>query len=135
MPSTKIINGRHGFIREVPYTVSIHLFLRHICGGTIISPQHVLTSACCVTIPGTGIYSIIAGSTLIRGSFDAGHNHRVVARIAMHPEYNARTLQNDIAVLTLRARLATNQHTIVIAGLPPPNVAILPNMIGDISGW
>lgn len=132
----KVVGGRHAFIRDVPYTVSLRLLRQHVCGGVIITPNNILTTAHCVTVPGVGIYSIIAGSTLINGgAMDAGHNHRVVARIVMHPEYNARLLQNDIAVLTLRDRLAINHGTIAPVQLPPPNVVVWPNSLGVVSGW
>lgn len=131
-----MVGGRHAFIRDVPYTVSLRLFRQHVCGGVILNANNILTTAHCVTIPGVGIYSIIAGSTLINGgAVDANHNNRVVARIVMHQEYNARLLQNDIAVLTLRNRLGINHQGIAPVHLPPPNVRMWPQTMGEISGW
>lgn len=135
-PENKIVGGRHAFIRDAPYTVSVRVFLQHICGGVIINHNNILTAAHCVTIPGIGIYNIIAGSTLINGgAMDVGHNNRIVVRVTMHPEYNARLLQNDIAVLTLRDRLGIDHGRIAPALLPPPNIILPANTIGEIAGW
>lgn len=119
-----------------PFQVSVRIYGNHICGGVIVSQLHVLTSAHCVTIPaGSNIYSIVAGSTIIQSMFDRNHALRIITRITMHPEYNARTLQHDIAVLALNEALPLNDNTMVAAILPQPAVEVPAGTKAYISGW
>lgn len=43
----RILGGIDADIRDYPYQVSVQFYNTHICGGSIISPGHVLTSAHC----------------------------------------------------------------------------------------
>lgn len=98
--------------------------------------MHVLTAGHCVTMPsGSGIYSVAAGTTMIGSGFDRDHVIRFVSRVIFHPDYNARTLQNDIAVLQLNQALPLNDHTLIAANLPQPHIAVPPNSAAFISGW
>lgn len=123
-----IVGGQHGIIDRAPWTCRIRLFSAHVCGGAIISQQHVLTSAHCVVMPGMGIYAIIAGSSTGNGA------PTTVTRIILHPEYHSRTLQHDIAVLSL-IRPLTPHRTLAVARLPPIGVPPQPSSVGLISGW
>lgn len=125
---TRIVGGNHGLIETVPWTCRVRLFTSHVCGGAIISPNHVLTAAHCVVMPGIGIYAIIAGSSTARGW------PNMVARIILHPEYHPRTLQHDIAILFLAQRL-TVSRSVAVVQLPPVGVAPRTNSVGRISGW
>lgn len=51
-PSVKIINGDDVTTHKYPYQVSIQtgLFNQHQCGGALLSPKWVITSAHCVGI-------------------------------------------------------------------------------------
>lgn len=126
---TRIVGGGHGLIERVPWTCRVRLFLSHICGGAILSPNHVLTAAHCAVMPGIGIYSIIAGSSTGSGA------PNMVGRIILHPEYHPRTLQHDIAVLFLTRRLTVNGRSVAAVRLPPVGVAPRTNSVGLISGW
>merc|ERR1719373_1184033 len=70
------------------------------CGASLISPGVVLTAAHCVQ-------KLSPEELVVRcGEWDTQtetepfpHQDRVVARLAVHPEFNARNLANDFAVL------------------------------------
>lgn len=133
---TKIIGGSSSSIRDAPFTASVRLFNSHICGGVVISAQHVLTVAHCVTMPGSAVYSIAAGTSLISSMFDRDVAIRSVNRVYPHPEFDPRTLFNDIAVLVLSATLPLNDATLIAAALPKPNINIIPpRTAAYVSGW
>ncbi|KAH7472689.1 Glucanase inhibitor protein 2 [Phytophthora ramorum] len=67
------------------------------CGGALISPTHVLTTASCTTTAAANFVSV--GAHYINGGED-GDEIKVVD-IKNHPHFNKDTLANDFAVLTL----------------------------------
>ncbi|KAJ8963548.1 hypothetical protein NQ314_005553, partial [Rhamnusium bicolor] len=69
--------------------------LIYTCGGTLITAQHVVTAAHCVTRPQTKI-AINPDNLLVYLVQD-----RDVSEIFVHPEYNYSVYFNDIAVLKL----------------------------------
>ena len=48
-PTSRILGGENADTTAFPYAVSLRLDNAHICGGTIISAEHILTAAHCVT--------------------------------------------------------------------------------------
>ncbi|EGZ06494.1 serine protease trypsin-like protein [Phytophthora sojae] len=67
------------------------------CGGALISPTHVLTTASCTTTASANFVSV--GAHYINGGED-GDEIKVV-KVQNHPHFNKDTLANDFSVLTL----------------------------------
>ncbi|KAF7993879.1 hypothetical protein HCN44_011148 [Aphidius gifuensis] len=100
-PPSKIVGGYIASAREFPYQVSIRYNGKHICGGSIISPLHILTAAHCI-VTGT-IRSPVNTLRIFVGATDKygfGEEYQV-ATYNYHSGYSSKTNQNDIAVITL----------------------------------
>ncbi|KAL4970115.1 serine protease [Aspergillus stella-maris] len=97
-----IVGGSNARITDFPYQVSIQQ-TAHKCGGTILDANHILTAAHCVSnnLDNPSRLRVRAGS--VRHA--SGGTHVNVARIISHPEYDAATVANDIAVLRLAQSL------------------------------
>ncbi|XP_005176186.1 serine protease snake [Musca domestica] len=68
------------------------------CGGAVISPKFVLTAAHCAEIGGEFPSLVrIGGSNLT----DASVRDVKIKRFIKHPQYNAKTVYNDIALIEL----------------------------------
>jgi secreted trypsin-like serine protease len=67
------------------------------CGGALISPTHVLTTASCTTTANAKYVSV--GAHYVNGGED-GDEIKVVS-VQNHPHFNPETLANDFAVLKL----------------------------------
>ncbi|KAG6623046.1 Glucanase inhibitor protein [Phytophthora cinnamomi] len=67
------------------------------CGGVLISPTHVLTTASCTTTASANFVSV--GAHYINGGDDG--DEIKVKHVKDHPHFNATTLANDFSVPTL----------------------------------
>ncbi|XP_058984783.1 trypsin zeta-like [Musca domestica] len=115
--NSRIVGGNTTDIGAHGYQISLRkksLFypqddFGHICGGAILSENHVVTAAHCIIATVPSQFKIVAGSNLHIG------NDGVmvpVKEILMHENYNPETYNNDIAILVLATPLPLNGFTI-----------------------
>ncbi|KAK5646717.1 hypothetical protein RI129_005181 [Pyrocoelia pectoralis] len=93
----RIVGGQPVEIKQYPYQVSLEYYGSHICGGSIIGPNKVLTAAHCTSGSSASSFKI-RHSTSYRG---LEGDVIEVASIAQNPEFNPFDLSNDVSVLTL----------------------------------
>jgi len=100
-----IIDGEDVVVGDFPWQVSLQMESKHVCGGTLIAPQWVLTAATCITtLP--SLYKVVIGM------HDRNHHHHGDARyysfseenIHIHPEYKRsmwKGYPNNLALVKL----------------------------------
>jgi len=97
----RIVGGAPATPGQLPYQISLLYGGRHICGGSIIAQNVVVTAAHCVEGDSPRDLQIVAGEH--DRSQTSGNEQTIqVVRIAVHEQYDVPTqFANDIALLFL----------------------------------
>ena len=104
-----------------------------LCGGTIVNKKFVVTAAHCWDSRFTNL-RVIVGEHSICDGINEGGKVINVKKGTMHPNYNKKTMDNDIAVLELSEEL-TFTDKIKPACLPSSATKDFSGTASTISGW
>ncbi|XP_025908828.1 transmembrane protease serine 2 [Nothoprocta perdicaria] len=131
---SRIVGGNLASLGQWPWQVSLHVHDVHICGGSIITPEWIVTAAHCVEGRYSNPYSwkVYAGILNQKDMiFINGYN---VQKVISHPDYDADSKDNDVALMKLETPLTFNDNIRAVC-LPNPGMMFEPNEECWISGW
>jgi trypsin len=130
----RVVGGEEAEPNEFPWQITLQYFGSHLCGGSILDENTIITAAhCCVFFDSASEASIVAGEHNLE--VDSGDEQvRDVSEIRTHENYDDFNIENDICLLILGAPLELNEKVKAIE-LPEP---MAEPMDGDdlvASGW
>ncbi|KAM8903438.1 ST14 transmembrane serine protease matriptase a [Spinachia spinachia] len=138
--TSRIVGGENTEEGEFPWQVSLHVKgSGHVCGASIISPKWLVTAAHCVqddtrtrySQPGT--WEAYLGLH-IQGNTKTSVVKRNLKQIIPHPNYNAYTYDNDIALMELDSPVTYSDYIRPIC-LPAPQHTFPAGNTVWITGW
>ncbi|NXJ76395.1 TMPS2 protease, partial [Trogon melanurus] len=131
---SRIVGGSGAVLGQWPWQVSLHVEDTHICGGSIITRQWIVTAAHCVEGRYSDPYSWRVYAGILYQDEMLFKNGYKVQQIISHPDYDTDSKDNDVALMKLETPL-TFTDTIRPVCLPNPGMMFEPNQQCWISGW
>ncbi|KAL2086460.1 hypothetical protein ACEWY4_017519 [Coilia grayii] len=107
--SSRIVGGQDVPPGGWPWQASVHYFGEHLCGGSLINQEWVLSAAHCFLSVRAGEVKVHLGRQSLSGS-NPHEESRAVSRIVPHPNYNIFAKDNDIALLQLSTPVSFSDH-------------------------
>uniref|UniRef100_T1J1Z4 Peptidase S1 domain-containing protein n=1 Tax=Strigamia maritima TaxID=126957 RepID=T1J1Z4_STRMM len=105
----RILGGNPATPYNYPEMVLVIYNQMTVCGGTILNQQYIVTAAHCAEDTNASLYTVLAGTYNIR-ILETSRRILRVKRVILHPGFNRRTYNNDIALLELRETLVFNSY-------------------------
>ena len=126
----RIVGGQNAPADTFTYQVSIQTTWGfHFCGGSVIDDNWILTAAHCVD--GESANSLRVESGILNLS-DNGETD-TVAEIIVHPGYDSRTNNNDIALLRLNG--TTSAPPVALVDFASESTVSSAGTMAAVSGW
>ncbi|XP_056141207.1 transmembrane protease serine 2-like [Lampris incognitus] len=132
-PVTRIVGGTEAAEAAWPWQASLQMFNHHVCGGSIIESRWILSAAHC--FEGNSdpeLWTVHAGSVDL--SFLRTTPGYAVQKLIVHPNYNEKTKDNDVALMKLFSPLTFSRRVRPVC-LPNAGVDLSPGCQAWITGW
>ncbi|EFN86241.1 proclotting enzyme [Harpegnathos saltator] len=100
----RIVGGRPADPGEWPWIAALFNAGRQFCGGSLIDDRHILTAAHCVANMNSwdvARLTVRIGDYNIKTNTEIRHIEKRIQRVVRHRGFNAQTLYNDVALLTM----------------------------------
>ncbi|KAL1423034.1 hypothetical protein MTO96_021424 [Rhipicephalus appendiculatus] len=132
--SEKIVGGRPAKQCEFPWQVSLQVHGYHFCGGSILSPDTVVTAAHCLGRKDPTTLDVVAGNVDLKKR-SAHYQRRRVKSAARHENFGKRGMRDDIALLRLEEPFdfEGSDGCVSAVCLPEPDRKMRDAIV--VSGW
>ncbi|KAL9988016.1 hypothetical protein ACROYT_G002411 [Oculina patagonica] len=131
---SRVIGGDDATPGAWPWQVGLHTSRGgFFCGGTLITPEWVVTAAHCISSMSPSYYVLRLGDHN-RHRNEGTEQNIAASRVIKHPAYDSRRTNNDIALIKLSRAVNINDR-VSPACLPEANYIVPPGTNCYITGW
>ncbi|NWV86948.1 ACRO protein, partial [Machaerirhynchus nigripectus] len=135
---TRVVGGTSAKAGAWPWLVSIQdstvSGTGHLCGGSLISTQWVLTAAhCFADSRNTSTIRLVIGATQLTEP-GPGAEVRLIKRLLLHKEYGASNQRNDIALLELNQPVQCSPYVQLVC-VPNTTLNVAELETCYVAGW
>ncbi|KAM8978101.1 transmembrane protease serine 6 [Sarcophilus harrisii] len=135
-PATRIVGGATSVEGEWPWQASLQVRGRHICGGTLVADQWVVTAAHCFqedSMASPSVWTVFLGKIHQSARWPGGVSFKV-KHLLLHPYYEEDSHNYDVALLKLDHPVVRSTLITPIC-LPAPSHFFQPGLHCWITGW
>lgn len=130
----RIVGGADATVAEWPWQVDIQKSFEHVCGGTIISSDWILSAAHCFPNPSDlASYTIYAGRHQLNGH-NAHESAHGVRRLVVADGYVEPHGGRDLALAQLSAAVSWSEYVQPVC-LPAAATLFPSGMMCTVTGW
>lgn len=137
----RVVGGREALEHEAPYIVSLQVDrlgngnFSHVCGGSIINANWVLSAAHCVTEVGPNLdYQVVAGQHDLAN--DSGREQRrAVVQIEIHENFVSGPVVGPFDIMVLRTATPFELATGVVEAVNLPSAGVISSGQVTLFGW
>jgi len=134
----RIVGGSEADANSIPWQVGLvsNQGSTPFCGGTIITPYHILTAAHCTNDQTGAAVQVIAGEHDTLSTADKATRHSI-AKVLDHPDYTTQGTKNDFSILTLTTpiNLGPESHSRAACLPDAGDTTFTTNDVFTVSGW
>ena len=129
----RVIGGTDAVLGEYPWQAWLHIRdMGFTCGGSLITPEWVLTAAHCILNKDKERYQVTLGDVNREKSEGSEQTFRVKT-IIVHSKYDANLITNDVALIRLSRAAKINDFVSTVC-LPNSDEQVPPGTRCYVSG-
>ncbi|CAH6792909.1 Ovch2 [Phodopus roborovskii] len=132
---SRIVGGSQVTKGSYPWQVSLKQKQRHVCGGTIVSSQWVITAAHCMANRNIALTLNVTAGEHDLSQAEPEEQTLAIETIIIHPQFSTRKPMNyDIALLKMVGTFQFGQFVRPVC-LPEPGEHFKPGFVCTTAGW